>query len=120
MASPHRRRSEASREFAEGGRILTISVDQCFLGSVEEVAAANPILIAYDDYSGSFYAVAVASKEYEDWLADYLKVVLDEFGYAGTRVAVKCDNAPELVRLRSELTSGAHHSHCCAGQGDQR
>jgi hypothetical protein len=59
-------------------------------------------LIAYVDYSGSLYAVAVASKEYGDWLAHYLKAILDELGYAGTRVAVKCDNTPELVRLRSE------------------
>ena len=78
VASPHRRRSEASREFAEGGRIPTISVDHCFLGSAEESAAANPFLIIYDDYSGSLYSVAVASKQYEDWLADYFKAILDE------------------------------------------
>ena len=80
VASPHRRRSEAAREFAEGGRIPTISVDHCFLGSAEESAAANPFLIIYDDHSGSLYAVAVASKQYADRLADYLKAILDELG----------------------------------------
>ena len=80
VASPHRRRSEASREFAEGGRIPTISVDHCFLGSAEETAAANPFLIVYDDYSGAIFAVAVASKQYDDWLADYIKVILDDLG----------------------------------------
>ena len=80
-------------------------MDHCFLGSAEESAAANPFLIIYDDHSGSLYAVAVASKQYEDCLADYLKAILDELGYAGTRVAIKCDNAPELVRLRAEVTA---------------
>ena len=79
-----------------GGPIPTIIIDHCFFGSAEEAAVANPFLIVYDDYSGSLYVVAVASKEYEDLLADYFKAVLDELGYAGTRVAVKCDNAQSL------------------------
>ena len=43
-----------------------LSIDHCFLGSEEEAAAANPFLIAYDGFSGAMFAVAVASKEYED------------------------------------------------------
>ena len=34
-------------------------------------------------------AVAVATKEYEDWIADYVKAFTDELGYGGTRIAVK-------------------------------
>ena len=39
--------------------------------------------------------MAVASKEYGDWLAEYLKAVTDELGYSGARIAVKVDNAPD-------------------------
>ena len=105
VGSPHRRKAQEAREFAEGGRVPTLSIDHCFLGSEEEAAAANPFLIIYDDCSGALFAVAVASKEYEDWLAEYLKAVTDELGYSGARIAVKVDNAPELLRLRAELTS---------------
>ena len=53
MASPHRKKSAEAREFAEGGRVPTLSLDHCFLGSEEEAAAGNPFLIVYDDYSGA-------------------------------------------------------------------
>ena len=36
----------------------------------------------------------MAGKEYEDWLAEYLKVVTEELGYIGASIAVKLDNAP--------------------------
>ena len=61
--------------------------------------------MVYDDYSGALFAVAVATKEYEDWLAEYLKAITVELGYGGARIAIKHDNAPELIRLRTELTS---------------
>ena len=99
MASPHRQKSAESREFAEGGRVPTISLDHCFLGSAEEAAAANPFLIVYDDFSGAIFAIALASKEYEDWIAEYVKSIIEEIGYGGARVAMKHDNAPELIRL---------------------
>ena len=43
--------------------------------------------------------MAVASKEFEEWLVDYLKAVLDELGYGGCRVAIKCNNASEVLKL---------------------
>ena len=49
--------------------------------------------------------MAVASKECEDSLADYLKAVLDELGYGGCRVAIKCDNARELLKLRDAVSA---------------
>ena len=82
----------------------TISLDHCFLGSEEEAAAGNPFLVIFDDHSESLYAIALASKEYEDWLAEYVKAIIDELGYGGIRIAMKHDNAKELLRLRTEVT----------------
>ena len=71
-----------------GGRVPTLSMDHCFLGSEEEAASANPFLIVYDDYSAAMFAIAVATKEYEDWLAEYVKAIIEELGYGGARVAI--------------------------------
>ena len=81
VCSPRRKKNQEAKDFAQDGRVPTLSIDHCFLGSEEEAAAANPFLIAYDGYSGALFALAVALKECEDWLADYLKAVLDELGY---------------------------------------
>ena len=105
IASPHRTRTDEKREFREDGRVPTISLDHCFLGSEEEAAAGNPFLIIYDDHSEALFAVAVPSKEYQDWFAEPLKSIIDELGYSGVRVALKSDNAKELVRLRTEIAA---------------
>ena len=89
MCSPHKKKSQEAKDFAQDGRVPTLSIDHGFLGSEEEAAAANPFLIAYDGCTGALFAVAVATKEHEDWLADYLKAALDELGYGGCRVAIK-------------------------------
>ena len=73
----------------------TLSMDHCFLGSEEEAASANPFLVVYDDFSGAMFTIAVATKEYEDWLAEYVKAITEELGYGGVRIAIKNDNAPE-------------------------
>ena len=49
--------------------------------------------------------MAVATKEHEDWLADYFKAAPDELGYGGCRVAIKCDNARELLKLREAISA---------------
>ena len=105
IASPHRRQTERRKEFQDEGRVPTISLDHWFLGSEEEAASGNPFLIVFDDHSESLYAVAVATKEYEDWLAEYVKAIIDELGYSGVRIVIKHDNAKELVRLRSEVAA---------------
>ena len=105
IASPHRSKKEDKREFLGEGRVPTISLDHCFLGSEEEAAAGNPFLIIYDDHSESLFAVALASKEYHDWLAELVKSIIDELGYAGVRIVIKHDNAQELIKLRSEVTA---------------
>ena len=85
---PAQTKNHKAKDFAQDGRVPTLSIDHCFLGIEEEAAAANPFLIAYYSYSGALFAAAVASKECEDWLADYLKAVLDELGYGGCSVAI--------------------------------
>ena len=37
------------------------------------------------------------------WLADYAKALMDELGYGETRIAIKSHNAPELLKLRTEI-----------------
>ena len=105
VCSPHRKKSQEAKDFAQDGRVPTLSIDHCFLGSEEEAAAANPFLIAYDGCTGALFAVAVATKEHEDWLADDLEAALDELGYGGCRVAIKCDNARELLKLREAISA---------------
>ena len=76
-------------------------MDHCFLGSEEEVAAGSPFLLLCNDHTEALFAIAVPNKEFQEWLAELVKSILDELGYAGVRVAIKNDNAPELVKLRS-------------------
>ena len=45
-ASPHRRRTADTREFAQDRRVPTISFDHCFLGDGERSSGAQPI---FDD-----------------------------------------------------------------------
>jgi hypothetical protein len=62
VCSPHRKKNQEAKDFAQDGRVPTLTIDHCFLGSEEEDAAANPFLIAYDGYSGALCAVAVVSR----------------------------------------------------------
>ena len=78
VSSPHRRKTGERKEDAQEARVPTVSMDHCFLGSEEEAAAGNPFLVIYDDFPESMFAVAVPSKEYQDWLADYVKALMDE------------------------------------------
>ena len=51
VASPHKSRTDEDREFGRG-RVPTISLDHCFLGSKEgedESAHRNPFLAVYDN-----------------------------------------------------------------------
>ena len=75
------------------------------MGTEEEQASGNPFLVIYDDYSESLFTIAVPSKEYGGWLADFVKATIDELGYGETRVALKSDNAPELLKLRTEVAA---------------
>ena len=102
VASPHRSRTEEDREFGRG-RIPTISLDHCFLGSKDsedESAHRNPFLVCYDNETEGIFTVAVASKSTKPWIVEWLKNVLYEFGYGQMKVAIKCDGARELQELR--------------------
>ena len=99
IASPHRSKKEEKREFLGEGRVPTISLDHCFLGSEKEAAAGTTLLMIYDDHSESLFAVALASKESHDWLAELVKSIIDELGFAGVRIVIKHDNAQELIKL---------------------
>ena len=99
IASPHRSKKEEKREFLGEGRVPTISLDNSFLGSEKEAAAGTNLLMIYDDHSESLFAVALASKESHDWLAELVKSIIDELGFAGVRIVIKHDNAQELIKL---------------------
>ena len=60
VSGPHRCRSADDKEFSKG-RVPTISIDHCFLGSEaeEEHAASNPFLIVHDADSGAMYCIAM-------------------------------------------------------------
>ena len=71
---PHRGRSEADKEFSKG-RVPTISLDHCFLGSEDMgpdgaaiPALENPCLIMFDADSEAIYCLPVASKAVTDYV----------------------------------------------------
>ena len=55
VSSPHRSRTDEDRDFGRG-RILTLSMDHCFSGKLnnDESAHENPCLVLYDDDGGDF------------------------------------------------------------------
>ena len=52
VSSSHRRKTAEAEEFARD-RVPTISVDDCFMGDEESAAKDNPVLVVYDNQSGS-------------------------------------------------------------------
>ena len=92
VASPHRSRTSEDREFGRG-RIPTISMDHCFLGSEdsEESAHRNPFLVLYDNETEAIFSVAVSSKAVKPWIVEFIKKILYELGYGQLKIAIKCD-----------------------------
>ena len=66
-------------------------------------AHSNPFLIIFDSNTEAIYCIPVASKAASDWDVYFAKAILDELGYENVKVCIKCDQAPELLKLRSEL-----------------
>ena len=75
------------------------------MGDDEEAAAHNPFLMVYDGGSESMFVIALSSKEYKEWIVQYVVAILSELGYGGTRIAIKCDQAPELQKIRREIAA---------------
>ena len=95
MASPHKARTEDDREFGRG-RIPTLSMDHCFLGSKDndESAHENPFLVLYDNETEAIFAIAVSSKSTaKPWIVEYVKNIIHELGYGELKIAIKCDQA---------------------------
>ena len=104
VASLHKSRTDEDREFGRG-RVPTISIDHCFLGSNEtdESAHRNPFLAVYDNEKEAIFAVAVASKSTKPWIIDFVKNILYELGYGQLKISIKCDGARELQELRRAI-----------------
>ena len=49
--------------------------------------------------------IALSSKEYKEWIAQYLVSFISELGYGGVRIAIKCDQAPELLKFRMQIAA---------------
>ena len=105
-ASPHRSRTEGDREFSRE-RIPTISVDHCFMGTAadDESAHSSPVLIIYDGDTEAIYAVALSEKSPKPWVVEYFYQVINELGYGGIKIAIKCDKAPDLQLLRRQVSA---------------
>ena len=94
VASPHKSRTDEDREFGRG-RIPTLSMDHCFLGSSEddESAHRNPFLVLYDNETEAIFATAVPSKQTKPWIVEYVKNIIYELGYGQVKIAIKSDRA---------------------------
>ena len=104
--SHHQARSDEDREFARSGT-PTVSIDHCCLGSEvdEESAHSSPYLIVFDNASEALYALAVPDKACHAWVVEYVYKIVDELGYGGTRIALKSDNAKELMEIRRHVSA---------------
>ena len=71
----------------------------------EESAHSSPVLIVYDGDMDAIYAVAVSEKSPRPWLVEYVHQVINELGYGGIKIAVKCDKAPDLQLLRRQVSA---------------
>ena len=103
-ASPHKHRSEEDVEFSKG-RIPTVCVDHCFLGSEEdqEYAHSSPFLVMYDKDTEWISAIAVPSKSTQPWAVAHTTNVLREPGYDGVKICFKSDKVKELQQLYREV-----------------
>ena len=50
----------------------------------------------YDNETEAMLAIALASKSAEEWIVEFLKQVIYEFGYCDLKVAIRCDGARQL------------------------
>ena len=101
ISSPHKSRTDEDREFGQG-RVPTISLDHCFLGTEadDDTAHTNPFLVIFDADTEAIYAVAVPDKSVRDWVVDYIYSVICELGYEGVKIGIKIDAARELREYR--------------------
>ena len=110
VASPHKSRSDEDREFSQG-RVPTISLDHCFLGSErsEDMAHSNPLLVVYDNGTEGIFAISVPSKATTPWVVEYVKSVIYELGYGEMKISLKSDGARELHELRRAIAASRSH-----------
>ena len=101
IASPHRCKSVADKEFQQD-RVPTISMDHCFVGEADQEGrlAGFAWLIVFDSNTEALFALPTGTKEVKEWIIVCVKSLIDQLGYGGMRVGIKNDNAPELLALR--------------------
>ena len=104
VASPQSIRKDEDGEFGRG-RIPTISIDHCFLGSDEsdESAHRSPFLVVYHNETEAIFAIAVASNSTKPWIVELVKSILYDLGYGQLKISIKCDGARELQELRGAI-----------------
>ena len=86
------------------GEVPTISLDYCFMGSKSVAAAANPVLIMYDNVTGAMGAYLTGAKGPIDWVVKAVCRDLEVWGYGGCRIAVKSDQEPAIRSLREAIS----------------
>ena len=92
-------------EVDEEGKSLIplISMDYCFLGTHRTPANKVPILVIRDEMSKSIMAYHAGRKGIVDWVIDSVIVDLAEWGYGGSRIAIKTDQEESIIALRNEI-----------------
>lgn len=101
VASPHRCKSSADKEF-QRDRVPTISLDHCFIGEQDEEGGMAEFawLIMYDSNTEALFALPTGTKEAKEWVIVCIKNLIDQLGYSGVRIGMKSDNAKELLAIR--------------------
>ena len=84
--------------------IPCISMDYCFIGSRNTLAKDNPILVVFDNRTGSLGAWQVYKKGAVDWVGIEVSRWIDALGYKFNRIAIKTDGEHSITALRDLIS----------------
>ena len=94
----HQHSSDTSGDAEKLG--TTVSVDYCFWVPEEVEDDTCPVLVACDDTSKAIWAIAVEEKGADHTAVTCMADKLEHYGYSGTRIIIKRDQAKSVVRCK--------------------
>ena len=85
--------------------IPCISLDYCFMGNRNTIAKRNPILVVFDNRTGSLGAWQTFEKGPVDWVVGEVTKFIDNLGYSGIRITLKSDNEVSITSLKTAIAA---------------
>ena len=82
---------------------VTVSLDDCFMGSLDAEGNTAPIRIMYDDGLGHAWALGVSTKELSDSVVGYCVGKMDLAGHRGEKVTLKSGGEPAITAVKRAI-----------------